>query len=128
MDDEKYFDDEQHNVTDHFDGLGLNDTIRIEADHVEYGAAHVYRFFIGELQVGFLQFQQGPRLDPNSIPGVTEAALLAVVADRVRGFQSGPFSCRENALVLTKTEEAIHWTRHRAEERKRRGVLGKAEK
>ncbi len=53
-------------------------------------------------------FQNGtiPEVGNN---GVTEQALLAIVIDRLRSFQAGPFACRENALALTKLEEATHW-------------------
>lgn len=39
----------------------------------------------------------------------SQEILLAIVIDRLRSFQSGPFSSRENALALTKCEEALHW-------------------
>lgn len=34
------------------------------------------------------------------------------------------FPCRENALAVTKLEEALHWLEHRRKERERRGVEG----
>ena len=37
---------------------------------------------------------------------------------------TGRFRCRENALIITKVEEAIHWGNHRTAERERRGVEG----
>jgi hypothetical protein len=52
--------------------------------------------------------------------------LIAIVIDRLRGFQSGPFSCRENALALTKMEEALHWLNARTRDRMERGVEGKS--
>jgi hypothetical protein len=54
--------------------------------------------------------------------------MLVAMIDRLRGFQAGPFACRENAIILTKLEECLHWTRARADARAKRGVLGKAEK
>jgi hypothetical protein len=44
--------------------------------------------------------------------------------DRLQSFQSGDFACRENALALTKLEEALHWLDHRTKDRQRRGVEG----
>lgn len=35
------------------------------------------------------------------------------------------FPCRENALTITKIEEAIHWQEARTRDRIRRGVEGK---
>jgi len=46
----------------------------------------------------------------------------------LRSFQAGPYACRENALALTKIEEAMHWLNHRTAERQARGVEGTSEK
>lgn len=112
-------------ITAHHDGHGLNESIEIEADEPDQsGASHFYVATIDGVVVARIQFQKGPRGVQGSTPGATEAAILAVIADRLAGFQSGPWSCRENALMLTKVQESIHWTRHRADERANRGVLG----
>jgi hypothetical protein len=68
-------------------------------------------------------FQNGP-INENGVNGVTQEVLLAIVADRLRSFQAGPFACRENALALTKIEEAQHWLQQRTLARMRRGVEG----
>lgn len=68
-------------------------------------------------------FQNGP-INEVGVNGVTQEALLAVVADRLRSFQAGPYACRENALALTKIEEAQHWLHHRTRARMVRGVEG----
>lgn len=68
-------------------------------------------------------FQNGP-ISEVGVNGVTQEALLAIVADRLRSFQAGPYACRENALALTKVEEAAHWLQQRTLERMRRGVEG----
>ena len=71
-----------------------------------------------------IQFQNGP-IGEVGVNGVTQEVLLAIVIDRLRSFQSGPFSSRENALALTKCEEALHWLQQRTLDRMRRGVEGK---
>lgn len=76
----------------------------------------------------FLQFQKGARGAEGSVNGLADQELLEVVRDRLKGFQSGPFACRENALALTKIEEALMWLNMRTEDRIARGVLGKEEK
>ena len=38
------------------------------------------------------------------------------------------FPCRENALTITKLEEAIHWQEHRTKDRVKRNVEGKNKK
>lgn len=70
-------------------------------------------------------FQNGPiSEDGNGINGVTHEALLEIVADRLRSFQKGPYSCKANACALTHIEEAQHWLQQRTLERMRRGVEG----
>lgn len=67
-----------------------------------------------------IRFQNGdPRMGVN---GITDEALLAVVIDRLEKFQTGVTRCRENALAITKLEEAMHWLRHRSADREHRGV------
>lgn len=68
-------------------------------------------------------FQNGP-INEVGVNGITQEVLLAIVADRLRSFQAGPFACRENALALTKIEEAQHWLQQRTIARMRRGVEG----
>lgn len=70
-----------------------------------------------------LNFQQGP-LQENGNNGVTQEVLLAILIDRLQCFQTSRFACRENALALTKLEEAQHWLLHRTRERMLRGVEG----
>ena len=68
-------------------------------------------------------FQNGP-INEAGVNGVTQEVLLAIVADRLRGFQSGPYACKANACALTHIEEAMHWLQQRTIERMRRGVEG----
>lgn len=70
-----------------------------------------------------IQFQDGPIAEVG-VNGLTHEALLAILADRLRSFQAGPYACRENALALTKIEEAQHWMHHRTLARMSRGVEG----
>lgn len=67
----------------------------------------------------------GVRREPNGafVEGVIEAAL-----GRLEFYQRSEFRCRENALAITKLEEALHWCRHRTADRERRGVEGTHEK
>ncbi len=79
-----------------------------------------------------IEFQKGPVVTeaaPEGGPnGVSDEALVAVVIDRLRSFQAGPASCRENAIALTHLEDALHWLNHRTADRIERGVEGKVEK
>lgn len=68
-------------------------------------------------------FQNGPIKDAG-LNGVTHEALLAILIDRLRGFSKGPYPSRENAIALTKLEEALFWLQSRTRERLARGVEG----
>ena len=70
-----------------------------------------------------IKFQEGP-IKENSVNGIHNEDLIAIVIHRLRGFQSGKFACRQNAIALTKLEEALHWLNDRTQERVRRGVEG----
>jgi len=70
-----------------------------------------------------IKFQNGPIAEVGT-NGLTHEALLAILVDRLQGFQRGSFACRENALALTKLEEAQMWLKARTEARVARGVEG----
>lgn len=53
--------------------------------------------------------------------------VLQVALDRLRELNNGQFPCRENALAITKLEEAIMWLEKRTENRRAQGVEGKHE-
>ena len=72
-------------------------------------------------------FQNGP-INEAGVNGLTQEVLLAIVADRLRSFQKGPYSCKANACALTHIEEAQHWLQQRTIERMRRGVEGTNQK
>lgn len=74
-------------------------------------------------------FQNGPIQEADGgINGVSNEALIAIVIDRMRGFQSGQYACHENALALTKLEEALMWLQKRTRDRMARGVEGTSTK
>jgi hypothetical protein len=68
-------------------------------------------------------FQNGP-IKEFGVNGCHNEDLIAIVIDRLQGFQSGDFKCRENAIALTKLEEALMWLRKRTQDRIDRGVEG----
>ena len=73
--------------------------------------------------LALVSFQNGP-VKESGINGCHNEDLLAIVIDRLNSFQHGEFKCRENALAITKLEEAMHWLNHRTQDRKNRGVEG----
>lgn len=68
-------------------------------------------------------FQRGAVAD-KGVNGVTNEVLLAILIDRLQGFQQGEFACEENALALTRLEEALSLLKARSESRILRGVEG----
>lgn len=107
-----------HEVNEANESVGLAALDEPSAD----GANHEYEIRVGENSTK-LKFQKGP-LGAVGVNGITHEVLLAVLIDRLKGFQGGKFACRENALALTKLEEAVHWLNSRTRERIVRGVEG----
>ena len=114
---------------------GLNEalTITVEDEPGQGNACHKYCIHSsifhgrGVGHVHKLTFQNRP-IQEVGVNGISNEALLAVVEDRLLGFQSGDFACRENALALTKLQEAMYWLHHRTKERIQRGVEGTHQK
>lgn len=107
---------------------GLNEVLRIEVlDEPGQGnACHQYAItFDGPMApiTQCIDFQNGP-IQEAGVNGISNEALLAIVEDRLLGFQSGPYSCRENAVALTKIQEAMMWLQKRTRDRVARGVEG----
>jgi len=88
------------------------------------GASRIYDITTDGHLVERLKFQRGPVCEVG-VNGITNETLLAIVADRLQGFQRGPMACRENALSLTKIEEALHWMQTRTRRRLAAGVQGR---
>jgi hypothetical protein len=70
-----------------------------------------------------INFQNGP-IKEFGHNGLTQEALFAIIIDRLDGFQSGKFACRENAVALTHTESALLWLTKRTLDRLARNVEG----
>jgi hypothetical protein len=108
---------------------GLNDALKIEVldEPGPGGANHKYRITMTP-QVGppgyFTAFFQNGPIAEADVNGISGEALLAIVEDRLKSFQAGPYACRENALALTHLQESMHWLHHRTRERMARGVEG----
>lgn len=92
------------------------------------GANHEYTIqtsgLRGVWKMGDVKFQNGPIATMQDVNGVTHEALLAIIIDRLRSFQAGPYSCRDNAIALTHLEDALMRLQRRTRERLARGVEG----
>lgn len=87
------------------------------------GACHDYRFDIPDGDSWILCFQNGPVAEAG-VNGITHEALLAVLIDRLEGFQSGPYHNEHNAVALQHLECALLELNKRTQERIERGVEG----
>jgi len=70
-----------------------------------------------------IKFQCGP-IKEHGVNGTTIEEVIGLLVARLEGFQSGPFRCRENALAITKLEEARLWLYERTRKRQEQGVEG----
>jgi hypothetical protein len=114
--------------------------IEVQDEPGQGGACHKYAIFGWHSQgnssadstcndetKALILFQNGP-IKEFGVNGITGEALIAIEIDRLRGFQKGPFACRENAIALTHLEEALMWLQRRTVERIKRGVEGTNQK
>jgi len=126
---------------------GLNEAIRIDAADTAGpgGANHRYQLSLSvtpppgtaiQVKAMVIEFQNGA-IQEAGFNGFSNEALLAVLIDRMRGFQyprnengsfnvhgRGLYACRENACALTHLEEALMWLQKRTRDRMARGVEG----
>lgn len=70
-----------------------------------------------------IDFQEGP-IKECDVNGVCNEDLINMVIERLESFQKSEFSCRENALAITKLEEALLWLRKRTMRREAEGKEG----
>jgi len=113
-------------------GNELNEVIEVYVldDPGPGGANHEYLVRSEESPTCHLQclvqFQDGP-IGEVGVTGLSNEALLAVVEDRLRGFQSGPFACEDNKAAWAGVRSALTALKRRTVERMARGVEGKSE-
>jgi len=106
---------------------GLSKQLRLSAG--EAGAGGASYDYMAEGSAGWawlFRFQNGlvPEVGLN---GVTNEVLLAIVHDRLKGFQAGDFPCRENADAIAAIEVALGCLHERTSKRLAAGVEGKNE-
>lgn len=96
-----------------------------EPDPKAGNASHTYAIqWGGPGDMLVIQFQHGPRGEAGSKPGIFEDALLAILEDRLRGFQSGEFRSVSNDDAITCIVGARNALGRRVADRMGRGVLG----
>lgn len=96
------------------------------------GAYHDYDIYPAEeeteVALACIEFQKGPRKDPNARHGVLDTDLLEIVRDRLRAFCAGEMTNPETERALSHVEAALFHLNQRVEDRIARRVLGTMEK
>ena len=121
-------------LTDHIvvgDSVNNQLTIEVLDEPGQGGACHEYRiaipmdFLSGGWGKSFtnIRFQNGP-IKEWGLNGITHETLLAILIDRLEGFQSGEFACEDNAIALSHVKEALMYLQKRTQGRIQRGVEG----
>lgn len=104
---EVYYEKEfEHNAPHHFEVVTFEDDIFPEGKSLEQ-----------------ITFQSGP-IKEYGVNGVMNEDLIAMVITRLEHFQKSEFVCRENAMAITKLEEALMWLRKRTTGRENKGIEG----
>ena len=101
-----------------------------EKEWMKYNAPHHFMVesvpqdsSTSSVTLGHIDFQEGP-IKECGVNGVCNEDLIAMVICRLEHFQKSEFNCRENALAITKLEEALLWFRKRTMGRENRGIEG----
>lgn len=135
-------------ITDH-KLEGLNEALEIQVldEPGQGGACHEYRITAtgdrlppwptngaqaeGDGRIKFIaaeiHFQNGP-IKEFGVNGISGEALLAIVIDRLRCFQAGPYSSADNEQALDCIERGLGWLQKRTKDRLARGVEGTNQK
>jgi hypothetical protein len=130
------------NLTQHIvegDSANHQLTVGVEDQPGSGGANHLYRItgFNSESnpsdpwtashgapgQHSTILFQNGP-IKEFGVNGVTHEVLLAILVDRMEGFQAGPFASDDNAIALNHMKAALGSLQKRTRARILRGVEG----
>src|SRR5580700_7051109 len=100
-------------VNDHKVGNGAADVLDINVidEPGAGGASHAYMVTWvvaggGQPTSCHIDFQNGP-IKEAGVNGVTQEALLAIVIDRLRSFQAGPFASDYNAMALDHCQKGL---------------------
>ncbi len=75
----------------------------------------------------FICFQNGP-VKEAGYNGNSQEVLLAILIDRLEGFQSGQYACHDNQMALDHVQSARLWLHKRTMDRVARNVEGTHQK
>lgn len=106
-------------------GDSVNHQLKVAAlaERGSGGANHHYEVSFGDQFDYDILFQKGPIKEAGN-NGLTHEALLAILIDRLEGFQAGPYASEDNAIALEALRLALAALQKRTLERIARGVEG----
>lgn len=111
--------------------IGTNFVTEVLAmDDKEFNANHHYvvKGVNGDERVfAEIHLQKGP-VRENGINGCHHEDLIEIAIDRLQSFQDSEWACRENAIAITKLEEALMWLDKRTQQRMSKGIEGTSQK
>lgn len=94
-----------------------------EEEHHHYKKTHMRTSPDNEEMLFYeINFQKGP-VKEVGVNGCQNEDILEILLHRMSQLQKA-FPCRENALAITKMEEALLWLKRRTELREKQGVEG----
>ena len=100
--------------------MGITENHELSKDGKPFGGQTSGRGFEITWQRGPLLID-GQRVEPN---GAFVQDVISAAIGRLQFYQSSDFRCSENAMAITKLEEAMHWMDHRTQARMARDVEG----
>lgn len=99
------------------------------SDYIGPGGAHHHYDIVhkeegkDDIHLKEIRFQDGP-IKEAGINGVMDENLIAIVIDRLEGFQKGPYASNYNGQALSYLYSALNELQSRTKERESRGVEG----
>ena len=105
-------------VTQNYTEIEYEDRFKFNAPH----HFEIKNIGNGEV-VTKIDMQEGP-IKENGVNGCANEDLIAIVLTRLESFQNSEYKCRDNAVAITKLEEALMWLRRRTNKRQDAGIEG----
>lgn len=98
-------------------------TVTVMDEPGQGNACHAYDITGGAAVPTFIRFQNGPIAEVG-VNGITHEALIAILIDRLEGFQTGPFKNDYNGMALQYLGMAQETLLNRTRDRMARNVEG----
>ena len=101
----------------------VDKTLQGLADSGKFSHADLAADVAGDWPVIHIKFQAGP-IKEVGVNGCSIEDVIDILAERLRGFQNGPFQCGENEDAIRDLLAAKRWLLLRTSRRQKQGVEG----